>query len=309
MAKIKGTTLADVLQGGAEADRIFGYEGNDTLIGDANNDWLFGGKGNDGFFGGGLDDVIFGGSGHDGIYGDGGNDTVYGGSGNDTQFGGADHDTLYGGAGNDALDGGAGDDKLYGGTGDDVLTASTGNDSLVGGKGFDTADYSRLAGRLDVDLSKKTLSVIDPASGKVTASQSIEGIERFVAGAGDDHIKGGSGANMIEGGAGNDWIRGLGGKDMLGGGKGADTFVWLRKDADALDRITDFEVGVDKLDLADFLKGSGLKAPKYADLVELSASGDGGTLVQAMLKGGALVDIVVLDHVDAATVTLADLGL
>jgi len=96
----------------------------------------------------------------------------------------------------------------------------------------------------------------------------------LIGGAGADSINGGDGNDTIIGGAGNDTITGGNGADKMTGGAGADTFVYLNpgeggaarsgfNDADgdnkisngdkltfggAIDIITDFQSGIDKLD-------------------------------------------------------------
>ncbi len=67
--------------------------------------------------------------------------------------------------------------------------------------------------------------------------------------AGRDQIIGGSGNDRLLGGAGDDILVDGAGSDTLTGGAGADIFV-LTADG-AADRITDFEPGTDRLDLAD----------------------------------------------------------
>ena len=98
------------------------------------------------------------------------------------------------------------------------------------------------------------------------------------------------------GGAGADWIRGKMGADTLTGGDGEDTFAYLKKDTKGggVDLITDFQVGRDHLDMADFLKGHA----DYAESVRFSAASDGSTLVQGLV-GKQWVDVVVLAGVDA----------
>jgi len=65
--------------------------------------------------------------------------------------------------------------------------------------------------------------------------------------AGDDLIFGGDGADALLGGAGDDILYGAAGADTLTGGAGADVFVF---DSDlAEDRVLDFELGIDQLDL------------------------------------------------------------
>ena len=124
-------------------------------------------------------------------------------------------------------------------------------------------------------------------------------------------FKGTSHSETLEGGAGNDTFRGLGGADKFSGGAGSDTFIWLKKDmADLkMDHIADFEMGTDRLDLSDFLKGQGIKGAQYSDVVRIEDSADHSGAVIKALSGGNWVDVVQLDHVDAGSLTLHDLGL
>ncbi|WP_370513860.1 type I secretion C-terminal target domain-containing protein [Comamonas sp. CAH-2] len=86
------------------------------------------------------------------------------------------------------------------------------------------------------------------------------GNDELYGGNGDDKLYGGTGNDKLDGGAGNDWLLGGRGDDILTGGAGDDTFVWKLGDAGtaaapALDRVTDFGNGNDKLDLSDLLVG------------------------------------------------------
>lgn len=66
----------------------------------------------------------------------------------------------------------------------------------------------------------------------------------------DDLLLGGAGSDIINGGAGDDILIAGRGSDVLSGGAGADEFVFM---TDGLhDRITDFEILRDKLNLADW---------------------------------------------------------
>jgi Ca2+-binding RTX toxin-like protein len=80
----------------------------------------------------------------------------------------------------------------------------------------------------------------------------------LIGGAGDDFLAGQEGSDTMDGGAGNDTLGwgGGGGQDTLTGGTGADRFEggpwsWTDQQRDDV-RITDFESGIDKLDLSRF---------------------------------------------------------
>ena len=72
----------------------------------------------------------------------------------------------------------------------------------------------------------------------------------FVGTALDDRILGTALGDTLQGGAGADWLHDGAGADVLTGGAGADIFVFAR-DA-AQDQISDFEDGIDRIDLSDW---------------------------------------------------------
>lgn len=80
----------------------------------------------------------------------------------------------------------------------------------------------------------------------------------------DDLLIGSDLADTLTGGAGRDILVDGGGADRLTGGAGADIFV-LAPDG-ALDIITDFEVGIDRLDLSAF----GIYSPDEVDFIPRS---------------------------------------
>ena len=69
--------------------------------------------------------------------------------------------------------------------------------------------------------------------------------------------------DILTGTEGNDIIVGMGGNDRLTGGGGMDQFVYRSVD-DRRDRITDFEVGTDKIVLSDILRPLGVNSYEEA---------------------------------------------
>jgi Ca2+-binding RTX toxin-like protein len=131
---------------------------------------------------------------------------------------------LKGNAGNDTLDGGLGDDRLEGGDGNDMLVGGGGHDTLIGGLGTDT----------------------------------------LFGDDGNDSLNGGGGNDTLNGGSGQDVLIGDVGADTLTGGAGADIFEFgaiTHSTVSARDIITDFQAGLDKIDLsgidANTTKGAG----------------------------------------------------
>jgi Ca2+-binding RTX toxin-like protein len=209
------------------------------------------------------------------INGQGGNDTLFGKSGNDVLRGDAGNDRLDGGLGNDVLVGGAGNDTLIGGGGGDTAffaglfadysltasgTAATVQDLKPGVAGDDGTDTLSGVTKLQFADRVVTLNTAAGTTGNDVLNGNDSGIHDVIGGgAGDDTLNGLSGNDVLRGdagndqlfgGAGNDRLTGGAGTDMLFGGEGADTFVLAR--GMNLDVLTDFETGVDKLDLSAF---------------------------------------------------------
>lgn len=248
-----------------------GY-GNDLFISIEN---LHGGMGNDTLMGNAADNEIRGGMGNDRIFGRQGNDLLHGGPGHDYIEGGLGSDTLIGGLGNDTLLGGPGQDWIHLDPGDDLIRGGEGRDWLVVGAQAATVD-------LAVTARQNTGYGNDQIFG-ITNIQGGAGNDRFFGNAesnvirggmgddrifgrqGDDWLEGNQGNDLLDGGLGNDTLLGgigndtlIGGPgmDRLTGGPGADVFVFRALDhtsADAAraDFITDFEVGIDRIDLRD----------------------------------------------------------
>lgn len=162
---IHNTSLAAIIDGGADNDFIFGSRGDDTIVGGLGSDFINANEGNNIVWGDvqnqqaldigsadsistlGGNDIVYGGGGDDTLNVGDGNDYAFGGTGNDLIGGEAGNDRIYGGAGNDVVSGDAGDDLLVGNEGDDQLLGRTGRDLIIGGNGND-----QLNGHEDVDL-------------------------------------------------------------------------------------------------------------------------------------------------------------
>ena len=274
---LAGKEFNDVLSGGAGDDRIYAGSGDDVVDGGAGIDGLqkdmtgigvkvtvdvdagtlsLPGSSFTGIEylldlrGGEKDDKIT--TGH-GLY----NDVVWGNAGNDTAsfFGGSDtfnagsgtRDVLvidYSAVDTDAavsssvnVDNDNGGFRGYfsaGGvaevsfTGTEVfnVTGTRNNDTLNGGDGADTLDGS-------------------------------DGRDTLNGGGGLDKLFGGDAADTLNGGDGNDQLTGGAGGDTMTGGAGADKFLFGPGDINGangsfayLDRITDFEAGVDEINLS-----------------------------------------------------------
>jgi VCBS repeat-containing protein len=170
------------------------------------------------------DPALAGGDGNDTIDGQQGDDTISGGLGDDSLSGGSQGN---GSGGDDSLSGGPGNDTLFGGVGTDTLAGGVGNDSLIGGDGNDTLSGDAGNDYLDGGVGNDTLS----------------------GGDGSDTLNAGLGNDSLSGGPGTDNLNGGGGTDTLSGGTEADVFVFP-SNTSGTSTITDFDSGIDKLDLS-----------------------------------------------------------
>jgi Ca2+-binding RTX toxin-like protein len=182
-----------------------------------------------------------------------------------TRVGTSADEVLTGGEFDDRLDGRGGADTLRGADGNDRLLGRGGNDDLNGGLGNDT-----LSGEAGDDLLK--------------------------GGQNDDVLSGGLGLDTLEGGAGEDRLEGGVAADLLVGGTGADTFVFAG--AWGSDTVTDFENGLDRLDLRALRAVNGGDRLSFADLLVERAGAD--VRVSLDLNGNGRTDRIDLDGDGAA---------
>jgi Ca2+-binding RTX toxin-like protein len=235
-----GTLFGDTIRGSYGNDTVWGMAGEDLLAGEAGNDRLLGGAGNDRLFG---DD------------------------GNDRLFGQAGSDQLHGGAGNDMLDGGAGLDAMFGGDGNDVYVVDTPGDLVIeaAGGGTDRVESATISLSLAAYAHVENATLTGARSLNLTGTGAANVLtgngaaNRIRGEGGNDLLFGGAGSDSLFGGAGNDKLRGGTGTDLLTGGTEADVFVFASASeagrGPARDRITDFQPGIDDIDLRGFMAG------------------------------------------------------
>lgn len=334
---LAGNLGDDILFGGGGRDRLDGGAGNDILDGGANADVIQGGPGDDRARGGSGDDVINGGLGNDFLQGNKGSDRLFGRKGDDTLQGGSGDDVLDGGLGNDRIRGGAGDDIIRGGNGDDIIEGGLGNDAINAGLGNDNVSGGRGNDRIrggrgdDIIRGNAGRDVLDGGLGndiiRGGANNDIiygrggddvlrggGGDDLIIGGLGDDYIGGGNGNDILFGGRGNDRINGgagddiiIGslGRDRLTGGSGRDRFVY-QSARDGRDIITDFEVGLDLIDLSQIFDDPRYTARnpfrRFVDIAQVGVS----TVVRIDPNGNdpeaSFVTIATLQNVVASSV-------
>lgn len=234
----------------------------------------------------------------------------------DILIAGTGDQTLYGTAGNDLLVAGAGDQQLYGGSGVDTILAGLGNQLYDGGAGLDTLDFSGLDVFVDIDIDLHYVNYLDPSSKVQLFSSGVWSFNTIIGSDfGNDFHAAEYTPRAYIGGKGDDRYRSESGGDTVTGGEGSDIFGWMKKYVidGKVDHITDFEVGTDKLNLTDFLKGQGIKNATYDQVVRLvdqvDASGSHSTLVQTLSYGTAFLDTAILDGVDSRGLSVYDFAM
>ncbi|SEK01726.1 Ca2+-binding protein, RTX toxin-related [Sphingobium sp. AP50] len=230
MARINGSYFSDRLNGTADADEIYGYDGDDQINGLDGDDRIDGGNGSDRLTGGAGADIF--------VY--------HYRPINDFVTGDIDEDLI--------TDFEVGVDRIdlsaYGISSLEIVQdriSQSGTDTLISIFQHGNEDRIRIQNVLPSQLDATSFIF----SG-VTTAQRIVGTmygDLLFGGAGDDQMIGDDGDDDLRGDAGNDWIDGGRGDDILSGGAGADVFYYSLRPF-GQDVITDFEVGVDKIDLS-----------------------------------------------------------
>ncbi|HJV02675.1 MAG TPA: choice-of-anchor L domain-containing protein, partial [Burkholderiaceae bacterium] len=183
-----------------------------------------------------------------------GADTLNGTAYADSLNGLAGNDTLYGNGGNDRLDGGAGADTMLGGAGNDTYVVDNASDKVIetttatsktdaGGVDTVEASISYTLGNYVENLTLTGTAALNGTGNALANVLTGNGGANTLSGlGGNDVLLGGGAADLLVGGAGN---------DTLTGGAGADVFRFesALSASSNLDTITDFQSGVDLLQL------------------------------------------------------------
>ncbi len=178
-----------------------------------------------------------------------------------------------------------------------LTSAADGPEALHGGGGTnDALSYFRASSGVYVRL-------FDGAAKKAAAGDVFDGFENLIGGAYGDNLVGDVAENALLGFSGNDFLRGGGGNDRLAGGLnddrlegGAGRDAFVHRPGDGHDRVLDFEIGVDTLDL----RGHGVSDIEALARYAIERPGS----VYLDLPGG---DGVVLDGLGRADLYAADI--
>lgn len=252
---VYGSDFGDVIIGDAGRNILFGYDGDDSISAGAGDDVVRGGEGADTLDGGdGLDwlrylesstgvSVNFETGAMSG--GDAEGDVI---SGFENVQGSEHGDIIVGDATANYIIGFEGDDVIDGGAGRDTIRGGEGADTIEGGDDIDTLQYTGSSAGVSVNL------VTGVGSGGDAEGDFISGIENVYTTEFDDELIGGEGRNYLYGYGGDDTLNGGEGNDVLRGFAGADNFVFDSSlEASNVDRILDFESGIDLIMLANEL--------------------------------------------------------
>ena len=299
----------DTLEGGGGDDLLEGGAGADTIRGGAGFDFavysgslvavsvsLVGGPEAGDATGDTFDSI-------EGVLGSAFDDTIVGDANANTIQAGAGNDVIRTGDGADLIAGNAGNDTIYGGLGTDIMLGEAGADTFV----FETVAESQATLQVVSDIiddfqtgiDKIDISGFSPtsvsfgtdgvyntviatsASGTFTVRvRGAVNSSDIITTATGSAITGGAGADSLIGTGGGDTLIGGGGGDTLTGGGGADTFRYTAtSDSTAAnqDVITDFQTGIDRIDLSAINPTS----------VSMARLAGGGTVVYAETPGGA----------------------
>jgi Ca2+-binding RTX toxin-like protein len=168
------------------------------------------------------------------------------------------------------------DSTFTGTTGNDTLNGTTGADTLVGLAGNDTYTVNNAGDVVVENLNEGTDTV--KASINYTLPDNVENLtltgSANINGTGNalkNKITGNTGANILNGGAGADTLAGKAGNDIF-------VFRFGESTVSALDRVSDFAIGADKIDLLT-QGGAAMNAPAAFTRAADSATTNINTIV------------------------------
>ncbi|CAA2137507.1 calcium-binding protein [Methylobacterium bullatum] len=295
---LTGDATANVLEGGAKADQLFGAGGSDTasyehsLLGVTVN--LATGSYSGGDAQGDIltsIENLAGSQNADTLTGDAAANVLAGGAGNDRLFGGEGNDTLRGDAGSDALVGGDGDDRLVVIEAPTLVQGDAGNDKLFlqGAETFTFIDMNfkeveavYVRDSLTLDMSGVSTKVAITVQNAATTLATVTGTK------GNDTITAGAGDTVLDGSTGS---------DKLSAGAGADTFTF--KANFGRDNVYGFESGADHFDVSALVNS-------FNDINISGLNGGANTLIT--FEGAGSGNKIILHDVAASSLDASDFG-
>lgn len=234
---IRGSAFDDRLTGDDRGNILSGRDGTDTMIGLGGDDDYWVDNAGDTVIenaGGGNSDRVF--SAVDYSLPDHVEAIYLIGRANIDAYGNNLNNVLVGNSGNNRLVGRGGEDLMIGGTGDDIYHVNSAGDTVVEPTGDGT------------DLIVASIAI------DLTGLPGVENV-RLVGSRGLS-MTGNGLDNVLTGNAGDNLISGRDGNDLLTGEAGRDSFLFdTALGPDNVDRITDFVVGEDSIQLASAIFG------------------------------------------------------
>jgi Ca2+-binding RTX toxin-like protein len=115
----------------------------------------------------------------------------------------------------------------------------------AGGAGLSTGSYTVTFAPRAVVLTGTAGADALVGSGGNDSLSGLSGNDTLTGNAGADRLSGDTGADRLYGGIGADLVDGGTGNDMMWGGSGADVFLFQQ--GDGIDRLRDFENGIDRI--------------------------------------------------------------
>ncbi|NCR02294.1 MAG: hyalin, partial [Microcystis aeruginosa L211-11] len=175
-----------------------------------------------------------------------------------TATGTINNDDFIGTSGPDTLVGTSGADAMTGLAGNDTYTVNNAGDLVIEAlnQGTDTVQAS-----IFYTLPNNVENLLLTGTGNLNGTGN--GLNNQITGnSGNNNLNGAAGNDSLNGAAGNDTLNGAAGRDTLTGGTGTDIFIFRfgQSTAAALDRVTDFAIGTDKIDLLS-QAGAAINAP------------------------------------------------
>ena len=228
---LRGNNGDNELNGGAGADLLVGYSGNDTYFVDNAGDRIIeaADQGRDVL----LTDLnyilsstasieilasaSFAATTAQTLQGNDGNNLVVGNAGNNTLRGQGGNDSIYAGSGADTVQGGDGVDTLLIAAASTDVGIGAGATSILLTLGTGSVFTTNATERFQFTDKLLTFAQVAALSGQSLVDRGINGS------AGDDVLIGTNGADVIRGNGGDDLLVGVSGSDSLYGGAGDDT--------------------------------------------------------------------------------------